>query len=289
MRMKKTLRTAGVTLLGTIILLLISALLFLGVWALLPDHTGETHSHDTPSAAPEHAQAELYPWNRMTVPWEDGADTLDEDTLLELLDPLLAPQLYPPALHVVPYGVNWNEGEFLCDETQGLFGVRNAEILVRTYSTVIVDQNGIVEMAPDAESLLSCRFSFAFREQDDAMEICFVSLEPPSQEGALPADEEAGLTALTEWMKMRDLNLDSGSPFATFLWRFTDLCALLNADYESYNAALLLYGTGSCEITQENHTVYYTFKGREGEMTLLCDPVSQTVYGISIRQDSYID
>lgn len=283
MNRKKTFKTVGITLLGAGILLLAGTLLFLGVYALLPDRTGETHSYAAPSLPPETGKPELYPWDRMITPWEDGADTFDEDMLLEMLDPLLAPQLFPPTLHVFPYVVNWVEGEFLRDESQTMFGFRNAEILVQSYPTSIVDQYGWEEGITEVAGTLSYRFSIAFREKHGSTEICYVSLEPPPREASLPAAEEAGLAALTEWTEKRDLNLEGGSPFATFLWHFVDLGAQLECDYDSYNAAFLLYETGSCEITQEDHTVYFTFKGREGEMTLLCDPVYQTVYGISLQ------
>lgn len=279
MRMKKPLQTVSVTLLGTAILLLASTLLFVVARALLPDRTGETHSYAVPDLpSGESTATELYPWDRMTIPWSDGEKFMDEDELFGLLSPLLPDRI---ALHAV----DWEEAEFLCDETQTLHGFRNVEVLVRSYTYVIVEDDGWKESVTDAERLLSHRFSFAFRETQEGMEVCFMSLEPPPREEYLPSAEEAGLAALTEWVEKRDLNLNSGSPFAVFLWHFVDLCAFLESDYDSYSRALLLYETGVCEITREGSIVYCTFKGRDGVVTLLYDPVYQIVYGISIQID----
>lgn len=285
MRMKKPFQTAGVTLLGAVSLLLVGTLLFVGVWTFLPDRTGETHSHSVPSFPSEAGKVpELYPWDRMTTLWVDGADTFHDDELFGMLDPFLAPQQYPPTLHVSPYVINWSGGEFLCDETQTLCGFRNVEIWVRSYTDMVVEKYGVAEIASEAESILQYRFSLALREWYGSTEVCFFSLEPPPREEAFPDAEEAGLTALTEWVTNRELDLDSGSPFASFLWRFVVLCSTLECDYESYNAAMQLFETGLYEIALEDHVVYCTFTGKEGEITLLCDPVSQTVYGISIRR-----
>lgn len=274
---KKTLQTIGMTLLGAVGLLLAGALLFLGAWALLPDHTGETHSHDAPSFPSETEKAELYPWDRMTTRREDIAGSLDERELIHLASTFLPPQL-------LPYAVDGSEIEFLCDETQTLFGFRNATIMVRAYSIGFIEDDAWGEAVTDTESVLQYRFSLALREQYGSAEVCFVSLEPPPREVSLPDDEEAGLKALSAWLETRDLDLDSGSPFANFLWRYTDFCLMLECDYETYNAAMILFETGACEVTQEEHTVYCTFTGKEGEMTLLYDPVYQTVYGISLQR-----
>lgn len=272
------------TLAGAVGLLLVSTLLFLGVWALLPDRTGETHSYDAPSFSAGAESTELYPWNLMTIPWEDAAGSLDEDELFDMLNPLLGPQLSPPTLHIAPFVTYWREGEFLCDETKTLVGFRDVEIWVRSYTGVLVNQFGEEEIISETDSVLPYRFSLALRGRAYGPgEVCFLSLEPPPREKELPAAEKAGLAALTEWVEKRDLNLENGSPFAAFLWRFTDFCAMLDCDYESYNAALLLFETGVCEVNSEDHTVCFTFTGKEGEMTLLCDPVYQMVYGISLR------
>lgn len=273
---KKTLQTIGVTLLCAVGILLVGALLLLGAWALLPDRMGETHSYDAPSLPSEPGEAELYPWDRMTTPWEEAAGSLDETELFDLADSFLSPQLSPVA-------VNWGKLEFLCDETQTLFGFRNAEILMRSYATLIEEEDGR-EVISAPESILQYRFSLALRTRLGSAEVCFVSLEPPPRAEALPAAEEAGLKALTKWAETRDLNLDSGSPFAAFLWRYVDFCIMLDCDYDP---AMQLFQTGACEITPAgDHTVYCTFTGKEGEMTLLCDPVYQTVYGISIQRDA---
>lgn len=279
MRIKKSLQTAGVTLLGTAILLLVGSSLFLGVWALLPDRTGETHSYTIPTLPAEAGQGELYPWDRMTSPWEDGVGSLEDEELFDLLTPLLPPQLSPDE-------INWEGSEFLRDETQTMVGFRNVEVRLRAYTNMIVEKDGVEVVVSDTESVLPYRFSLALRERYGEVEVCFVSLEPPSPEGSLPTAEEAGLTALTEWAEKRDLHADSGSPFADFLWCFVDFCVMLECDEEVYNAALLLFGTGACEITSEGQTVYCSFTGREGKMTLLCDPVGQTVYGISLQRNS---
>lgn len=274
---KKTLQTIGVTLLCAVGILLVGALLLLGAWALLPDRMGETHSYDAPSLPSEPGETELYPWDRMTTPWEEAADSLDERELFDLAYSFLSPQLSPVA-------VNWGELEFLCDETQALFGFRNAELLVRSYATLFEDEDGREAAVTDTESLLQYRFSLALRSRPyGSAEVCFVSLQPPPREVALPAAEEAGLKALTKWAETRDLNLDSGSPFAAFLWRYVDFCIMLDCDYDP---AMQLFQTGACEITPGDHTVYCTFTGKEGVMTLLCDPVYQTVYGISIQRDA---
>lgn len=277
MPMKKMLRTIGVTLLGAVGILLVGTLLFLGVWALLPDHTGETHSYDAPPFSSEPAKAELYPWDRMTAPWKDAADSLSEEELFEMIDPFLPPQL-------LPYAVNWGKIEFLCDETQTLFGFRNAEIMMRSYSIGIVEDDTWQEMITDTEDVLQYRFSLVLQGRYGSSEVCFVSLEPPLREETLPAEEEAGMKVLSDWVELRDLNLNSGSPFAVFLWHYVDFCAMLEGDYDAYNAAMILFETGACEITLEDHIVYCTFTGKEGEMALLCDPVYRTVYGISIHR-----
>ena len=279
MRMKKPLQTAGVTLLATAILLLTSTLLFIVARALLPDRTGETHSYAAPDLPSEESAAtELYPWDRMTTPWSDGEKFMSDKVLFNLLDPLL-PERF--SLHAV----DWEEAEFLCDETQTLHGFRNVEVLVRSSAYVIVEDDGRGEAIADTGRLLPYRFSFAFQETQEGMEVCFMSLEPPPREESLPSAEEAGLVALTEWVKKRDLYLDSGSPFAVFLWRFVDVCAALESDYDSYSRAMLLYETGVCEINRKGPAVYCTFKGRDGVVTLLYNPVYQTVYGISIQID----
>lgn len=278
MAAKKILQTAGVTLLCAVFLLLAGMLLFLGAWALLPDRTGETHSYDAPSIPEETGKTELYPWDRMTTPWAEAVGSLDEEELFDLAAPFLSPQLSPIA-------ANWDELEFLCDETQALFGFRNAELLVRSYAAVIEEGDSRKEIISDAEGILQYRFSLALRGRPyGSAEICFVSLQPPPREEASPAVEEAGLKALTEWVEKRDLNVESGSPFAAFLWRYVNFCVM--CDYDAYDAALLLFETGACEITPGDHIVYCTFTGTEGEMTLLCDPVYQTVYGISMQRDN---
>ena len=277
MPVKKTLQTAGVTLLCAAVLLLVGALLFLGAWALLPDRTGEIHSYDAPSLPEETGATELYPWDRMTTPWTEAVGSLDEEELFGLLSPFLPPQL-------IPYATNLNEIEFLCDETQTFFGFRNAEIWMRSGTTLIEERDGRKEVITDTESILQYRFSLALRVRPyGSAEICFVSLQPPPRENDLPAAEEAGLNALNKWIETRDLNIDSGSPFAAFIWQYVDFCVM--ADYV-YDPAVQLFGTGACEITLEDHIVYCTVKGAEGEMILLCDPISQTVYGISIQRDN---
>lgn len=286
MRMKKTLQTAGVTLLGAVSLLLVSALLFTGIWALLPDRMGETHSYDMPSSPSEAGMAEaLFPWDRMTVPWTDGEGSIDDEDLSALIEPFLEPWFSL-------YAVNWEEAEFLCDETETICGFRNVEIQVRSHTTIIVDKEGREEAISDTESVRQYRFSIALREKRGSAEVCFVSLEPVPREENSPAEEEAGLAALTDWVEKRELNIDSGSPFATFLWHFMDFCGLFRYEYDAYDyeydaygTALLLFETGVHEITSEGHVVYCTFTGKEGEMTLLCDPASQTVYGISLQRN----
>lgn len=280
---KRLLRPFSVTLLAAIAILLAGALLFTGVWALLPDRMDETYSYGAPSSIGSiHEPPVLYPWDRLTIPLKDPA--LDEEELCALLDPFLAPQLMPPTLHVSPYLENWENGKFFCDETKTLFGFRDANVWVRTYSSVIMDTDGAGEVLTGAESILQYRFSFAFREQNDSVEICFVSLEPPSQEESLSSAEEEGLSVLTEAAKARNLNLESGSPFAVFLWRYVDLCAALDCDYNAYNKTMQLFETGDLALQYIDHILYCTFTGREGVMTLLCDPFHQTVYGISIQR-----
>lgn len=285
LRFKKMLRPLGVTALAAVAILLAGALLFMGVWALLPDRTGETHSYDAPSFADTADEPPvLYPWDLMTIPLKDSF--LDQDELCMLLDPFLAPQLTPPTLHISPYLEDWSSGAFFCDESKALYGFRDASIWVRTYSTVIVDQYGWDEVPAEQESILQYRFSFAMREREGSAEVCFVSLEPPQREEVPPDAIEKGLSVLAEAAKIRELDLESGSPFAVFLWHYVDLCAALEFDYTAYNTAMLLYETGSLEMETFGRVLYCTFTGREGVMTLLCDPVSQTVYGISIERNN---
>lgn len=282
-QIKNLLRPFSVTLLAAAAILLAGALLFTGVWALLPDRTNETHSYAASFAeTAADVPPVLYPWNRMTIPLEDSS--MDKEDLCALLDPFLAPQLAPPTLHVFPYLEDWENGDFFCDETKTLFGFRNADIWVRTYSNVIMDTEEQDKVSVSAESILQYRFSFAFREQEGSIEICFVSLEPPPRKEILPSEEEAGLSVLTKAAKTRDLDLESGNPFAVFLWRYTDLCAALDCDYTAYNSAMQLFETGNLTTEYIEHVLYCTFTGREGAMTLLCDPVYQTVFGISLER-----
>ena len=144
--------------------------------------------------------------------------------------------------------------------------------------------DGRKEAITDTESILSYRFSLALRTRPfGGGEVCFVALEPPPREKVLPEAEEAGFNILTKWVEMRELNLDSGSPFAAFLWHYVDFCVM--CDYDDYDAAMQLFETGACAVTRADHIVYYTFTGKEGEMTLLCDPVYQIVYGLSIQRN----
>ena len=277
MRIRKMLPPLGVTAIAAVAILLVGALLFTGVWALLPDRTDETHSYDAPSFGNTADEPPvLYPWNLMTTPWKDGEISLDETDLYNLLYPLLAPY-FSSSWHIE----NWSNGEFLYDKTHAMFGFRNIDVRARSNTNLIVDTDGRQE----TESyIIELRFSLALREWEDTTEICFLSLEPPPREQALPSAEEAGLNVLYAWTEKRDLNLASGSPFAEFLWRFVDFGAILGYEYDSYNTAFQLFETGSCEVTLVDHVVYCTFTGREGVMTLLCDPIYQSVYGISMQR-----
>lgn len=284
MRRKKILQTTGVTLLGALALLLAGALLLTGVWALLPDRTGETRSYDSPYAPSEAEEApELYPWNLMTKPWDEGDISLDEDELFLLLEPFLMPYAIPSGLPASAYIESWEGGEFLYNEDLQLAGFRDITIRLRSdtlseeWEKAVDEQEAFILTS----SVLEYRFSFAMRERDGETEICFVSLEPLPPKDVSAAEEEAGLDTLTSLLQERYLLMQKETPFSVFLWQFVNYCDVFDCDY---SAALQLYQEGSFEVVLADHTAYFTFTDREGVMTLLCDPVYQTVYGISLQR-----
>ena len=290
MPIRKLLLTSGVTLLLAVCILLAGSLLLTGAWALLPDRTGDVHTFPSVSAggsadssAPGEASA-LYPWDQLTVPLGDGSLDLDEEELYAMLYPFLASRLSPFWVLDAWYG-----GEAFTNASNTMAGIRDIDIWVHADGGLITDDDLYGKEEPIEEPYESdsvhFRFSFAVRDGYDSRVFCFVSLAPMPREEYLLPHEEAGTAALVLLLKERDLNLAGGSPFANFLWRYVDLCAQFECDYTAYSTAHLLFETGDVEIKLIEHVVYCTFTGEEGVMTLLCDPIDQTVYGISLRLD----
>ncbi len=263
-RVPPPLRTTGTTL-----------LLFGGAMSLLAGRDGGTVSYEMSISAPaEEEPPVLYPWHAMTVPLE--TELPGEAELTELLAAFL------PSEPTGFYAVHGQGGEALADEDRSLFGFRDMTVTVLRYADVYeVDPAENVQ----ATVLSSTRYLLSLAVRQDPYgqrELCYLSFRP--EQGADPSPDvvASGTDALWKYAQAQTLQPDGENPFTTFLWQYASACERVGADYAN---AFDLFLNGSVSCRSIGNDVSFTFSFKSCEMTLLCDPTTVTVFGVSLRTD----
>ena len=267
-------QTTGTTLLAALVFLLAASLLFGGALTLLAGRNGETHAYEMSVSVPAEEPPVLYPWHAMTVPLE--TEKLDEAELNELLVGILPSE--PDSF----YTAQGEGGKFLTNEDQSLLGFPDMTVTVPRYQD-------LYEVAPaenvQATLLSSTRYLLSFAVRQDPYgqrELCYFSFRP--EQGADPSSDAvaSGTNALWNYALSQTLQPDGKNPFTTFLWQYASVCECVGADYAN---AFDLFLNGSVSCRTVGNDAYFTFSFKSREMTLLCDPTTLTVFGVSLQTD----
>lgn len=252
--MKRVLHTA---LLAVLILAIGISVLY-GVRAVLPDYTGELREHSMtqgPFLSVSEPQKELilYPWKELTETEPLYADA-DAEWLFGELSGMFGWSFSQ---------IDLGKAEFCYSKDGRLGGVRN----ITAYTAQVEDYDAEAELIT---SVSTATLSVAFDNGKETL--CWFCAEFPS-EGAAESSIRDGYDALCA---------QTQALLMTFAKRYENACMHLGlfGGIDAVNG-MLSADEPACELYGGRAYIRYT--SQDGCLTLVCDPITQTVIGFSLE------
>lgn len=269
--MKRTVHALLRTLLPACLILLLGVAVLYGVRGLLPEHIGEYHTY---SAVEQHLlplpeeskELTLYPWKQLTqMPEDEYEITEAEPLLLELAH----------AFGLSNVSVDLSDAELLCNRAHTILGVRNVSVVTETYYEIDMNAEGLTSVIEETDSY---RLSFALESGKTGETICFFWLEREERQSS----EDALQNGYAALCGQADAPFETETAFARFLSQYGSICESVGfSDALSAFASQMESGVYSSFLYEND--AYFCYTGDYGSLTLICDPLTQTVTGFSLE------